>query len=478
MHILHPILEENSLRRLVDDFVHNYSLNARGPLAGKPRGLSATNQGRTTKRKRSLEDDGDGQCQSGERTAHSTIHRSIENAIVLLVLALGAICTWKDDLPGFVQDGFNPLQSSPLSPSRKLQRRSQAESPRSHTLRMMPKNVDNIPGMAYYAFASDILGSHEGRTDLPFAQACILAGLYAGQVAHPFTSHAWLSKASRACQMLVRSSNYPLLPDESLHKHLISFAFWTCQQLESDILAELDLPHSGLSRYENIVKFPDPLMVHSISEDTDSTGGQILVLYLTQIVLRNVLNGTHTHLYKADGGNDGVNMPYNKVMTLIRFQKTLSMNLESWRNMLPAELKWNDGDPPSDDINIARMRAKYYGARYIIHRPLLHYALHSFQPGSSNSSALASPASVASTIHGASPKTTVPLAIRGKPTDEPAAKYRTASFGGADIDPSYYERQTMDACRICIESAIHSTTAFDGLVGRPIVTNIFGTAHA
>lgn len=27
-------------------------------------------------------------------------------------------------------------------------------------------------------------------------------------------------------------SKYSSLPDESLHKHLISFAFWTCQQLE------------------------------------------------------------------------------------------------------------------------------------------------------------------------------------------------------------------------------------------------------
>ncbi|KAI9045240.1 inositol polyphosphate multikinase [Aspergillus affinis] len=33
-------------------------------------------------------------------------------------------------------------------------------------------------------------------------------------------------------------------------------------------------------------------------------------------------------------------------------------------------------------------------------------------------------------------------------------------------------------CRVCIESAIKSTEAFDGIEGRPIITNIFGTAHA
>lgn len=34
------------------------------------------------------------------------------------------------------------------------------------------------------------------------------------------------------------------------------------------------------------------------------------------------------------------------------------------------------------------------------------------------------------------------------------------------------------ACKVCIDSAILSTEAFDGIEGRPIVTNIFGTAHA
>lgn len=34
------------------------------------------------------------------------------------------------------------------------------------------------------------------------------------------------------------------------------------------------------------------------------------------------------------------------------------------------------------------------------------------------------------------------------------------------------------ACKICIDSAILSTEAFDGINGRPVVTNIFGMGHA
>ncbi|KAI5279165.1 hypothetical protein KEM54_004317, partial [Ascosphaera aggregata] len=194
------------------------------------------------------------------------------------------------------------------------------------------------------------------------------------------------------------------------------FAFWTCQQLESDILAELDLPHSGLSRYESKVKFPDFLRVHNISGGPESPRGQILVLYLTQIVLRNVLNGTHTHLYKADD-------------PLLHFKKTLSINLEEWRQSLPPLLQWNDGDPPSDDINIARMRAKYYGARYIIHRPLLHHALHSFTEGSEQPTAAASPCSINSATGVPSPRLSARLISQIKAMDSAGIKSLAGSSG-------------------------------------------------
>jgi hypothetical protein len=54
------------------------------------------------------------------------------------------------------------------------------------------------------------------------------------------------------------------------------------------------------------------------------------------------------------------------------------MNLELWQNSLPEMMKWKDTAPPSNNINVTRMRerSKYYGARYIIHRPLLFHALH------------------------------------------------------------------------------------------------------
>jgi hypothetical protein len=47
--------------------------------------------------------------------------------------------------------------------------------------------------------------------------------------------------------------------------------------------------------------------------------------------------------------------------------------------------------------------------------------------------------------------------------------------------PSTYkelEPKVLEACMVCIDAAYNSTVAFDGVEGRPVITNIFGTAHA
>lgn len=96
----------------------------------------------------------------------SVIHKSMDNAIVLLVLALGEICSWKE---GFLGPALHPDQR--LS------------------------NMGGVPGVAYYVVASDILGTFQGDYSLGYIRACLLAALYAGQLAHPFCSHAWISQA-------------------------------------------------------------------------------------------------------------------------------------------------------------------------------------------------------------------------------------------------------------------------------------------
>lgn len=157
------------------------------------------------------------------------------------------------------------------------------------------------------------------------------------------------------------------------------------------------------------------------------------------------------------------------------------MNLQLWRSSLPEIMQWKDYDPPSKDINVARMRAKYYGACYIIHRPLLYHALHN--TGQSKSVESPSiPGMTASRSQQVSPLThsehaTDMARLQSDDGRRPVQSSITAPVGGC-IPYRDLPTKLRRACKVCIDSAILSTEAFDGIKGRPVVTNIFGTAHA
>lgn len=165
-----------------------------------------------------------------------------------------------------------------------------------------------------------------------------------------------------------------------------------------------------------------------------------------------------------------------------KIQEALSFNLEQWRSGLPEYMRWEDSDPPAKDINTARMRGKYYGAKYLIHRPLLHHALHPMAPKPRNPVPASSPAqsTVSSSQSQVSPSLShVHQAEKvERYTSEMGPPVRTPSNDPQPPLLSDLEPKVFDACMVCINAAMNSTVAFDGVEGRPIVTNIFGTAHA
>jgi len=236
---------------------------------------------------------------------------------------------------------------------------------------------------------------------------------------------------------------------DSLRKDLILRAFWSCLQLESDVLAELDLPPSGISRLEDSMLLPSGItMPPSPYTDTAADDQLIWMYYLAQIALRKLLNRVHTALYKQDKTNlDSPRCP--------AIARELDYQLETWRSHLPQPLHWEITDPPPTDINAARLRAKYFGARYIIHRPFVYHALH--LNGGIGSSAPAR------------------YSHPGSPLMDDQNGVEDRDRG--DITPNELEIN----CRKCIEAALSSTTAFHGFdpdVMRPVITNVFGTAHA
>ena len=120
-------------------------------------------------------------------------------------------------------------------------------------------------------------------------------------------------------------------------------------------------------------------------------------------------------------------------------------------------MTWNDGDPPARDILGARLRAKFYGAQVITYR---HFVLKILDYSASKGKNF--------------PIDTVNTEFVDGILKPNIAKGVSSTEG---IDP-----RVLEYARLCIKALISSTTAFHGLgdVGkqRPIVTNIWGTAHA
>jgi hypothetical protein len=472
IHILHPFLDNRALRKMVSRFKQRYSgaysqPSQRQPNIGKRKRTANKFPGTT----------------GGEAAPNRPgipnlggvleIEYSIANAIVLLVIALGRACNHKDSLPG-----PTPTTSIPAPNQPSVHWGTKVEQPDVTIVDPVltgPKNTDVIPGLAYYTVATDILGKFCGGVSLSYIQANLLAGLYMGQLAQNFPSYFFISNACRSCQVLIDSTDYTAGRIKPAHRNLINFAFWTCLQLEGDILAELPLPQSGITRYEIKMRYemPNAMTLESGTDDATPAASRpetILRYYSSQVQLRRTLNDVHYNLYEDRHTSNGAT-PEEIKEPPFGMMRTLDDNLENWRNLLN-DWNWDDNDHMSSDINVARMRAKYYGAKYIIHRPALQYAL-AFCSGTGSSSTTGSQRSESPTT---SPSHQPQPVLHGEALSLSArrqSKTRSPTPAVERLDP-----RARKGAETCIWAAIRSTTAFDRVPGRIIITNMFCTAHA
>jgi hypothetical protein len=241
---MHPLIIPRELdaivRLFLDTVQQSMSRQSRGAGIAK---FVVTSSARTeagSKRKRSLAPEGAGLPATSPKSAKPIFQRSINNALVLLVLALGKICLHKERIPDVVpvskaqhssplaRNGYpepaSPTQASSSSlashshsagfPSPKesverpgASRRSSFQgvglSPRKGAT-SLKRNLDVIPGLDYFAYATDILGGQLAGTSLQHIYAYILAGLYHGQLGRVLESHAYIKQAGYALQVKMR----------------------------------------------------------------------------------------------------------------------------------------------------------------------------------------------------------------------------------------------------------------------------------
>lgn len=237
----------------------------------------------------------------------------------------------------------------------------------------------------------------------------------------------------------------------------------------SDILAEIDLPRAGLHHpnFDNF-PYPDGYIQESLQQSSHPARpapyDEIMQFYSSQLHIRGILNQTQHTVYvpSACPRSSLDSLPSNADQRLDTDPKSsrhrptihiLDEFIHDLRNRLPPGLKWSDNDSQSTYINHARLRGKWYGAQYIIHRPYLHYALELDENGTLDD-----------------------YMYRQHLTSEKPRMPPPSDLQGKDE----LIRTVLKSAGTCISAAQHSTTAFDGIMDhrRLVVTNIFGTSHA
>ncbi len=217
IHILHPFLPKAWLTHEVNlfaksanpteqDCIHTSFVPSDGLMPNNARHKPAAPPNQAIKRKHSTSttsgpptESCSGSNASSRMLFQPLLKPSITTAVVLLVMALGEICEWKDALPGPVPD------RTQLSRQRSFRFGHMSQMPSSEGLSSFEKgsnNADVIPGMAYYAYATQILESTHSGVKLIHVHANLLAGLYAGQLARVFESWDWIAQACRAFRVL------------------------------------------------------------------------------------------------------------------------------------------------------------------------------------------------------------------------------------------------------------------------------------
>jgi hypothetical protein len=223
---MHPLIPPSDLNAMIYTFLDETSSNQDG--TGKHKQVAAITNHQQRPAQSSFEHDKKrkrspmpNNVEPGPAPKRPKPQRSVQHALVLLVLALGKICMWRDrklpdppekEVPNsgstLVRNGniTSPNHGSPPSralsespgqaelPSPKDQERPGAsprssaqasgmKAPTSVASSVPPKkNYEIIPGLEYFAYATDILGNHFGSYNLNYIHAHILACLYYGQL--------------------------------------------------------------------------------------------------------------------------------------------------------------------------------------------------------------------------------------------------------------------------------------------------------
>ncbi|KAK5114490.1 hypothetical protein LTR62_002425 [Meristemomyces frigidus] len=260
----------------------------------------------------------------------------VESCIVLLVLALG-------------EAAFTGISISLLPPE---------QSP---------------PGMSFFAAAWKILPGLMIRNDVASAQCHVLAAAYLMYIVRPLEAWNMLCNSSMKQQLLLQSPHG--VPQHL--RELNARIFWNNIMIESDLLAELDLPHTGIALHEEGMRLPRSFP-HDMTDITgeQSPGNDNLWYFLAEIALRRLLNRVSSVIYGVSHLLHTNKMPASfSLASLDPVVTELDFQLKQWYESLPAQIKFPRERLDAHDSVQTVLRLRYFACRTIIYRPYVQAVL-------------------------------------------------------------------------------------------------------
>jgi len=224
----------------------------------------------------------------------------------------------------------------------------------SGSISRIPSSEDP-PGLPYFAAAWALLPGLMTRNSVLSTQCTVLASAYLFYLVRPLEAWTLLSSTSTKLQLLLSAPGRVPTTQRELSERV----YWNALLFESDLLAEMDLPHSGIVQFEESVGLPGGFE----PEDEEPVGRDDLWYFLAEIALRRLLNRVSQLIYSKDS--------MTSTQSLEPVVGELDYQLTQWYESLPLALQFPYSRPMLNDPVQTVLRLRYFACRTIIFRPYI-----------------------------------------------------------------------------------------------------------
>lgn len=214
---------------------------------------------------------------------------------------------------------------------------------------------EDPPGLQYFTAAWSLLPGMMTSNSVLAAQCHLLAAAYLFYLVRPLEAWNLLCTTSTKLQLLLMTPNRVPADQRELSERI----YWNTLLFESDLLAELDLPHSGVIAFEENVGLPCGFE----GDEQESVGRDDLWYFLAEIALRRLLNRVSQLIYSKDS--------MASTTSLEPVASELDFQLTQWYENLPLPLQFPFTRTMLPDPVQTVLRLRFYACRTIIYRPYI-----------------------------------------------------------------------------------------------------------